>query len=402
MAAAGALSLVAAAVAVRFSPWARENALKAASIRQLEAEVRQGPNDALALYYLGHDYYLAGRFADARQVYARAVELDPRSSRARLGYGLTLFQVGALPEAETELSEAARLNPRDGLASYELGNIAWRSGQTAAAVPLLQRAVRLSPSNSAAWYGLGVCLIQVNRRQDAVSCMEQAVRHAPADPQYHASLGELYAYFNRLADARAQYRQALALDPHFGPACALMGRLILDSARDSAQLGRAQDYLLEAVALPQFRPQDAERDLGDDYLRLRDYPHAAIWLQRSIRRDPEDARAYYLLMQVYRRQGDAKRAAAEEQAFHSLSSLQLRKDHEEVFLSTHPDQASAHLELARIYRQLRMLPQAADQYEAYHRLLPADRSPYAEYAAVRAMLLRERGQSGDFAPALNN
>jgi cytochrome c-type biogenesis protein CcmH/NrfG len=66
----------------------------------LEACVRQAPRDVELLLELGTAYEEAGRFDDARQVYRRAVEADPRDAGARVQLGAMLRRVGDLEGAD--------------------------------------------------------------------------------------------------------------------------------------------------------------------------------------------------------------------------------------------------------------------------------------------------------------
>src|SRR5947207_7621675 len=86
--------LVGAAWWLRSSPWLHDSFLRNKSLPELEALVRQQPEDALAQYYLAKGYYLNRRFSEARAAYEEAVRLDRNSARAHLGLGLALCELG--------------------------------------------------------------------------------------------------------------------------------------------------------------------------------------------------------------------------------------------------------------------------------------------------------------------
>src|SRR5438094_10583940 len=82
------LRLVGASWWLRSSRWLHDSVLRGKDLPELEALVRQQPEDALAQYYLAKSYYLNRRFSEARAAYDEAVRLDRNSARAHLGLGL--------------------------------------------------------------------------------------------------------------------------------------------------------------------------------------------------------------------------------------------------------------------------------------------------------------------------
>src|SRR5690348_4794274 len=76
--------LIAGALWLRSSHPVREYLLSGRSLPELEAEVLQHPEDAVARYYLGKQYYLNRRFPEAQQAFHEAARLDPEWSRPHL------------------------------------------------------------------------------------------------------------------------------------------------------------------------------------------------------------------------------------------------------------------------------------------------------------------------------
>lgn len=362
--------LIAAALFVRSSHAVREPILRGKDLTELEALVHDHPDDALAQYYLAKKYYLNRRFKDAKTAYEAAARLEPDSARSHLGLALTLYELRQTRQAQTEFTEALRHDAHLAWAEYMLGKIAWSRGNVAEALPHLKRATELDPRADQAWYGLSVCYSQLNRRPEALDALRQAVARRPDNPRYLTTLGELCAYLGKTDEGRQHYEHALQLDPNYGPACALLGSLILQTVATSDALDRAEHLLLRATQLPTYHPQDVYLDLGELYMRRGQTDKAIAALQAAVRADPRDERPLYRLAKAYRKAGNNKAAEEADTRFHFISKRHVEKDDLEKRLSQNPRDAALRLRLARTYRDLGLTQQALQQYLAYRDLQP--------------------------------
>jgi tetratricopeptide (TPR) repeat protein len=82
-------------------------------VSALEACLVRAPRDVELLLDLGTAYETAGRFENARAIYRRAVEADPRDAGARIQLGEVLRQFGDVEGARREGALAAELRPHD-------------------------------------------------------------------------------------------------------------------------------------------------------------------------------------------------------------------------------------------------------------------------------------------------
>ncbi len=92
--------------------------------REFRALIAQRPNDASALNYLG--YSLADRglkLAEAQEMVARAVEIDPTNGAYRDSLGWCYFKQGRSNEAKTELELAIKHLPNDATVWEHLGDV---------------------------------------------------------------------------------------------------------------------------------------------------------------------------------------------------------------------------------------------------------------------------------------
>lgn len=376
------VALIGGSLALRSSRPVREAILRGKEPGELEAEVRLHPDDPVAQYYLAKSYYLRLRFSEALPAYQAAVRLDPDAARTHLGLALSLYELGRLREAQDELAQTLRLDNRSAWAEYMMGKIAWLQGRTAEALPHMQRATHLDPRSDPAWFGLGVCYEQLHRYGDAVEPLRQAIARKETSAQYHTALGEVLVYRGYTEEGRAHYERALQLNQNFGPACQLAGGFYLHKVPGRSSLERAQDLLLRATRLPAYQQEQLYLDLGDLYAQKGENRKAIEALEESIRSDPRDERAYYILAGVYRRVGRKQEADSAEQRFKRISDEHNQVQSREARVFHDPNNPDARLSLARLYRNLGELNQASTQYTAYLRLRPDASDVAREYQTL--------------------
>ena len=90
-------------------------------IVQLEAQLRQTPEDVNGWRLLGWSYFQTGRFADAAEAYGRAATLEPTNAEHFSAQGEALVQAGGgqvTPAALTAFRGALRADPQDPRARY--------------------------------------------------------------------------------------------------------------------------------------------------------------------------------------------------------------------------------------------------------------------------------------------
>lgn len=92
-----------------------------AMIVQLEAQLRQTPEDVEGWRMLGWSYFQTGRFAEAAEAYGRAGVLEPTNGEHFSAQGEALVQAGGgqvTPAALTAFRRALRVDPQDPRARY--------------------------------------------------------------------------------------------------------------------------------------------------------------------------------------------------------------------------------------------------------------------------------------------
>jgi tetratricopeptide (TPR) repeat protein len=166
--------------------------------------------------------------AQARQMYEKAIELDPEFSVAYVDLGWTYvsdwaFKWGQDPDAAIgkafELAQKA-LSLDDSLpGAYRLlGSLcAWRK-EYDDSVTALEKAIALDPNDAESYAALSRTQAFSGKPKDAVELMEKAIRLNPAHPAWYQTFLGL-AYFMMKADDKATmaFKQSVRLNPNFLP-----------------------------------------------------------------------------------------------------------------------------------------------------------------------------------------
>ncbi|HEV8717236.1 MAG TPA: tetratricopeptide repeat protein [Candidatus Binatia bacterium] len=183
-------------------------ALKVKLTQEEQERFRRAPTDNLEAY----DYYLRGlehfwrgtkeANAQARQMYEKALALDPHYAGAEAMLGFTyfaewIFQWSQDPqtlERAFELAQrAVTLDDALPLAHGILGRVYQHKNQHDQAIAEGERAVALDPNNAESHMRLALILSTSGRAEDAIESAKKAMRLNPHyPPRYISALG--YAY----------------------------------------------------------------------------------------------------------------------------------------------------------------------------------------------------------------
>jgi len=213
------------------------------------------------------DYILRGRaayskaasretYAEAINLYERALELDPQSAEAqsllartlaaRAMDGLTDSAAADLARAEGLVEAALAALSRSALAHFAKGHVLRAQGRIEEAVPEYETAIELNRNWVFAYVALGACKLWIGSLEDAIPLAEQAIRLSPRDPNIgimYDRIGYVHLLHSRIDQAifwLEKARSANSAQPvyraHLASAYALKG----ETERAATELAEAR------------------------------------------------------------------------------------------------------------------------------------------------------------------
>ena len=246
-------------------------ALKVVLTEKEKREIKKAPTADVQAY----DYYLRGRqffhqlrrkgFEYARQMFARAIVIDPGYARAYAGVAdcssfLYMYWDTTddnLREADRASRKAVELDPDSGEAHASRGLAVSLSKNFVEAAKEFETAMRLDPKLFEAHYFYARASFQQGQMEKAARLFEQACIVKPQDYQAPALLSTTYRGLGRTAEAEATARRALQmaekhLELHPDDARALY--LGSGNLADIGEPDRALDWVRRALAIDSEEP----------------------------------------------------------------------------------------------------------------------------------------------------
>ncbi len=212
--------------------------------------------NALQLRQRAVAQFSAGDVDSAKYSLKRAINLDPRSSDARVNLGVVLGVQGDFSGDAEQQRAALELNPKNAAAHFNLGWALAQQNNWVESFKQYDIALKLNPRMSDAIGGKALALTKVGQIRDGVEMLIQAKRAYPTSAWPCVSLATVYMNEKRADEAKIELQDALAREPQSIEAHKQLAQFYLTLARDwkSAET----EYLLAL----NMAPYDAEAYLG--------------------------------------------------------------------------------------------------------------------------------------------
>jgi adenylate cyclase len=187
---------------------------------------------AYDLFLRGQSFYARSTEQDnarARELYMRAIEIDPAFARAHAAVALTHtedFRHGwgsdparSISQAVARAKQAVALDDSIPQTWWTLGYVYVSNRQNKEGATAAERAIALDPNNADAKTTLAYARVYQNRPQDAIALVSKAMQLNPRYPsQYPSILGRAYYHLGQYEQAAETLRQAVELNPNRTPA----------------------------------------------------------------------------------------------------------------------------------------------------------------------------------------
>jgi tetratricopeptide (TPR) repeat protein len=195
----------------------------AEAVQHFEKLIAERPDDTDVLMAFGNVLRSRKRFAEAAEIYTKAVErigTPGRSDWTLFFYRGTSFERSKQwDKAEADLKKALELAPETQTAgrAQVLNYLAYswvdRGLNIDEAFKMLQKAVELAPRDGMIIDSLGWAYFRLGRYEEAMRELEKAVELKPGDPVINDHLGDAYWQVGRRLEAKFQWNHAKDSDP---------------------------------------------------------------------------------------------------------------------------------------------------------------------------------------------
>jgi TolB-like protein/DNA-binding winged helix-turn-helix (wHTH) protein/predicted Zn-dependent protease len=323
--------------------------------------------------------------AQARQMYEKAITLDPRYAEAYAWLGRAYILEWAsrwntdpktLERALALEQQALALDDSLPRAHSFLGMIYAEQQQYDQAIAEGELAIALDPNNVGNYAGQANVLTTAGRPEEAIRMLEQAMRLNPRyPPVYLSGLGLAYNLTGQYTEAITALKAALSRSPnllgtHLTLAISYVQQWAYQQGSDAQTLEHALAAAKRAIALNDSLPS-CHVILGYVYLLQKHYEQAIAEMERAIALHPNVAGGYAVLAEMLSRVSKSEEAVgmveqalrrkpliADQHLINVGTAYYLAEKPAEAvtplqqFLARYPNIPGAHLSLAAVYSEL--------------------------------------------------
>jgi len=261
--------------------------------------------------------------AKARELFERAMGLDPEYALAYMGLGMTYYwdyalgwntDPGTLERAYESGRTAVSLDDSVSFSHILLTWVYRARGQYEQAILQAQRAVFLNPNDADAYLQMGSILNSVGRSEEALEHIKKAMHLNPHYTfEYMVELAAVYEALGRYEEAIESRKEALVRNPNFPGlywrlAWSYLGLWGTQQNDDPEILGKALKMAQESVALNGNTSWN-HMALSVIFLTRKQHEQAVLEAEKAIAIDPE-AGLHGILAHVYNSMGRSEDSIA--------------------------------------------------------------------------------------------
>lgn len=161
---------------------------------------------ALAEVYKSED-----RYTQAKEIYGRAVEVDPKNKKAWLGLGESERAMGLNDKALKSFLSAAVLDPTDGEALFQVGKLYMEMNRFDEAIQQFKRVQRMNSHFPRTHYQIGRAAFSSGDFATAIESSKMEKKLNPNVADSYILAAEVYMAKKQFAECAGEYSQAMKL-----------------------------------------------------------------------------------------------------------------------------------------------------------------------------------------------
>ncbi|HEY9785139.1 MAG TPA: tetratricopeptide repeat protein [Candidatus Obscuribacterales bacterium] len=269
--------------------------------------------------FCGLSEWRALAWASDQSLWKETLRTNPQSARAHAMLALDLLRQSKTADARKEAEEALRIDANSVLGREALGIVKVQENDLQSAAMELSEAVDEARSQKVANYVLADCQIaladaylRLGMPAKAKPLVEQARTVQPGNPKMHLLLGKCWLEDGQPFLAFMELRKGMAKDPSNIDFYEPLAQSLLDNKLPQL-LGQAYDFAQRAVMLKPTAK--AFNIIARAALETERLDEAENWLKNSLKKNPNDAEALYLMSILMKdKHKDAEAADYKKQA----------------------------------------------------------------------------------------
>jgi tetratricopeptide (TPR) repeat protein len=167
-------------------------------------------------YQLGQEFFVEGRYPEAREAYQTALDAsDPSDARpARAGVIVAALRLAQFDLARTQADALVKAAPRDADALALHGDALWSSGLFEEAEQRYRESLAVNPDLARGHHGMARALAARSRLDDAMEEAQAGLRLTPRDLEIHHTIGTIYERMRRYEEAAGSFSNYVNLLPN--------------------------------------------------------------------------------------------------------------------------------------------------------------------------------------------
>lgn len=294
---------------------------------KLMGAIQPAKPDGAYLHVLARVRESEGRRAEARQLLAEALRLQPKSFDILLDSGRFAAQENRWKDSVELLRRADAVKPDDPAVLMKLAVEYAQIGELELARLASKRLYELEPENPDAQYAYGRILQETQRFQEILDPLaRKMVAERPNDPHALFLLGIVDYDEGNDSESHQEFARSLQLEPNNNDTRYYLA--ILDERQGNFDVARQG---LEEVVKLDPNHAGAQQELGVIRLRQGDIAGARTALEIALKLRPDIPQTHYQLGLVYARLGMAEQAKAQTETYEQLHKAANDKVKREIY-----------------------------------------------------------------------
>jgi S1-C subfamily serine protease/Tfp pilus assembly protein PilF len=185
------------------------------------------PPQAADSFLIGVDRFNRGNIGGSIEAMNRAIELNPRYTRAYIARASANYMFKRIGAALSDIDRAIEIEPNSAIAYTGKCFVLNEFGNRAQALGACDRAIELNPKLAIAFNVRGILRVEMGNTGGAINDLQQAIQLDPNSYYGYISLASAQHAQGNLLGALNSARKATQLNPQSSFALSLLGRLLV-------------------------------------------------------------------------------------------------------------------------------------------------------------------------------